>query len=104
MTDNSQIPGGSGDFIRDIDKGGVKTQVVTFDVNGTGPEKLISDTNPLPVSDRVDFNYEKLSETNDLLRILIREFQSLRLGFARELPDMPEPETLEGSSTDVHFT
>lgn len=41
------------------------------------------------------FNFEMLSETNDLLRILIREMWSLRMGFVRELRDMPDPSELD---------
>lgn len=52
MADNTTLnPGSSGDSIRDIDKGGVKTQVVTLDLGGSGAESLIAGT--VPVSGQV---------------------------------------------------
>lgn len=51
-------------------------------------------TGDLRTSDR-GFNSEMLSETNDLLRILVREIWSLRMGFIRELRDMPDPSELD---------
>lgn len=47
MADNSTLP--STDTIRDIDKGGVKTQVMVLDIGGSGTEKLASAANPIPV-------------------------------------------------------
>ena len=49
MADNS-AQGGS-DTIRDIDKGGVKTQVFALDVGGSGPESLLNQNNPMPTND-----------------------------------------------------
>lgn len=49
MSDNS-AQGGS-DTIRDIDKGGVKTQVFALDVGGSGPESLLNQNNPMPTND-----------------------------------------------------
>jgi len=52
MADNTTLnPGTGGDVIRDVDKSGKKTQVVTLDVGGAGAEALISNSNPLPISD-----------------------------------------------------
>lgn len=52
MADNTTLnPGTGGDVIRDIDKSSKKTQVVTIDVGGAGAEALISNSNPVPVSD-----------------------------------------------------
>lgn len=52
MADNSQINTGSGDTIRDIDKGsGIKTQVVVLDRGGSGAESLVSSSNPLDTRD-----------------------------------------------------
>lgn len=55
MPDNTTLnPGSNGDIIRDINKvstqfpQGAKTQVVTIDIAGAGPESLISPTNGLP--------------------------------------------------------
>lgn len=49
MADNTILPpGGGGDTIRDIDKGGLKTQVVAIDLGGAGAESLLTGT--LPVS------------------------------------------------------
>lgn len=48
MVDNTQIAGGSGDTIRDIDRSGVKTQVIQLDAGGQSSESLVSLTNPLP--------------------------------------------------------
>lgn len=50
MADNTQLnapihPGG--DIVRDIDKGGKKVQVVTFDMGGAGPESLVSGYMPV---------------------------------------------------------
>lgn len=48
MADNSTLnPGVLGDVIRDIDKSGVKTQVVTLDVGGAGAESLVAGTVPV---------------------------------------------------------
>lgn len=50
MADNTTLNAGSGgDVIRDIDKSGKKTQVVTLDVGGSGAESLISGS--VPISD-----------------------------------------------------
>jgi hypothetical protein len=55
MADNSQVVGGSGDFIRDKDRSGVKTQIVGLDLGiGDGAESLMSGTNPVPVKNRAD--------------------------------------------------
>lgn len=53
MTDNTVLPtGGGGDAIRDIDRAGIKTQVIIIDVGGqAGPESLVVPGNPLPVTD-----------------------------------------------------
>jgi predicted RecA/RadA family phage recombinase len=48
MADNSQVTTGAGDFIRDIDRGAAKTQVVQLDAGGA-VESLVSPSNPLPV-------------------------------------------------------
>ena len=50
MSDNTQVTNGSGDVIRDIDRGGVKTQVVQIDVGGASGESLASASNPVPVT------------------------------------------------------
>jgi hypothetical protein len=48
MADNTVLPaGGGGDSVRDIDKGGIKTQVVTLDVGGAGAETLLAGTVPV---------------------------------------------------------
>ena len=48
-TDNTTLNTGTGgDAIRDIDKGGIKTQVVILDLGGAGAESLLTGT--LPVS------------------------------------------------------
>lgn len=63
MADNTTLnPGTSGDAIRDIDKGGVKTQVVTLDVGGAGAETLLSGA--VPVGHR---NLDTLTLLNDIL-------------------------------------
>lgn len=50
MTDNTVLNTGSaGDTIRTIDRGGSKTQVIQEDFGGeSGPESLVSLTNPKP--------------------------------------------------------
>jgi len=50
MTDNTQVTNGTGDTYRSVDKGGVKTDAAVIDVGGTGTEKLLSQTNPMPVA------------------------------------------------------
>lgn len=51
MSDNTVLnPGASGDTIRDLDRSGVKTQVVALDGGGASGESLVSPTNPLPIS------------------------------------------------------
>ncbi|MFA6972401.1 MAG: hypothetical protein WC208_13530 [Gallionella sp.] len=43
MSDNTRLgKGEDGDTVRDIDKGGVKTQVVALDLGGSGTEILVS--------------------------------------------------------------
>jgi hypothetical protein len=49
MVDNTQVNSGSGDVIRDIDRGTAKTQVVQLDAGGASAESLVSLNNPLPV-------------------------------------------------------
>lgn len=51
MADNSTM-GGSTDIIRDVDKGGIKTQVFVIDKGGAGAESLVTDTNPMPTQAR----------------------------------------------------
>lgn len=46
MSNNTTLPG-TGDVVRDIDKGGVKTQVFTLDVGGSGAETLVAGTVPV---------------------------------------------------------
>ena len=49
MADNTLLNAGTGgDTVRDIDRAGVKTQVVQLDAGGSSAESLISGTNPLP--------------------------------------------------------
>ena len=51
MADNTVLnTGAGGDLIRDIDRSGVKTQVVALDVGGAGAEALLSTTSPMPVA------------------------------------------------------
>lgn len=47
MANNSARTPGTGEDIRSIDKSGVKTQVVTLDVGGSGAESLVSGTVPV---------------------------------------------------------
>lgn len=48
MADNTTLnPGTGGDLSRAIDKGGVKTQVVTLDLGGAGAESLTSGVVPV---------------------------------------------------------
>lgn len=50
MANNTTLnTGAGGDVIRDIDKGGVKTQVVALDAGGSGTESLVTLSNPLPI-------------------------------------------------------
>jgi hypothetical protein len=46
--DNTTLPG-TGDVVRDIDRAGVKTQVVALDIGGAAYESLVTPTNPIPV-------------------------------------------------------
>jgi hypothetical protein len=50
LADNTQVTAGSGDVIRDIDRGTSKTQVVVLDVGGAASESLVTTTNPVPIS------------------------------------------------------
>ncbi|MDE3021964.1 MAG: hypothetical protein KGI54_08900 [Pseudomonadota bacterium] len=51
MADNTILNTGTGgDTIRDLDRSGVKTQVVALDGGGASGESLVSATNPLPIS------------------------------------------------------
>lgn len=56
MADNTQINTGSGDLIRGLDKAGVKTQVMSLDIGGTGVESLLSSTNPMPVTGSLSYS------------------------------------------------
>ena len=48
MSDNTRLVlGTTGDIIRDIDKGGVKTQVITLDLGGAGAESLLTGNVPV---------------------------------------------------------
>ena len=48
MADNTILNAGTGgDTIRDIDKGGKKTQVVTLDLGGAGAESLVNGSLPV---------------------------------------------------------
>lgn len=68
MSDNTVLPG-SGEAVRDLDKGGIKTQVMALDVGGAGVEKLLSTDNPLPAAD---------AESNGLLRRILALLSSPR--------------------------
>lgn len=46
MSNNSTLPA-SGDVIRSVDKAGVKTQVVTLDLGGSGAESLVAGSIPV---------------------------------------------------------
>lgn len=51
MADNTQVTGGTtGDVMRTVDRAGIKTQTVIFDLGGAGTESLLSSTNPLPIT------------------------------------------------------
>lgn len=64
MADNTILsPGLLGDTIRDIDKSGVKTQVVTLDVGGAGAETLVAGT--VPVSGTVSVSGGATSAKQD---------------------------------------
>jgi len=50
MADNTLLNSGvGGDTIRDIDRSGVKSQVVVLDAGGSAGESLVTLTNPMPV-------------------------------------------------------
>jgi hypothetical protein len=53
MADNTQVPGGTGDTIRDKDRAGVKTQIVGLDLNIAGAETLMAGSLPVtgPLTD-----------------------------------------------------
>jgi len=49
MADNTTLNTGTGgDVIRDIDRAGIKTQVMQIDAGGAAGESLVSSSNPLP--------------------------------------------------------
>ena len=53
MADNTVLNGATvpgGDSVRDISKGGVKTQVVTLDIGGAGAELLMAGSMPVTLS------------------------------------------------------
>lgn len=50
MSDNTTLPG-TGDVVRDLDRNGVKTQVMAVDVGGQTGERILSSDNPMPVAD-----------------------------------------------------
>lgn len=48
MADNTVLSAGSGgDTIRDLDRAGVKTQVIALDVGGTAGESIVSGVVPI---------------------------------------------------------
>lgn len=51
MSDNTQVNSGSGDVVRDVDRGTAKTQVVLLDGGGQAGESLVSQQRPLPTLD-----------------------------------------------------
>lgn len=51
MADNTVLlPGAGGDTLRDVDKGGIKSQVVLLDIGGLGAESLLTGTLPVSVT------------------------------------------------------
>ena len=51
MANNTTLPAGSGgDTIRNIDKAGVKTQVIAIDLGGAGAESLLTGTMPVSLA------------------------------------------------------
>lgn len=74
MADNTTLPG-TGDIVRDLDRAGVKTQVMALDMGGADGESLLGPDNPLPVSD---------SGILALLRSMLRLLSSPR-GYDRSL-------------------
>jgi len=48
MANNTQVVAGTGDVIRDLDRTGVKTQIIGIDVNIGGAESLMSATVGMP--------------------------------------------------------
>lgn len=48
MANNTVLPG-TGETVRDIDKGGVKTQAMIIDQGGAGTEDLVDATNPMRI-------------------------------------------------------
>lgn len=67
MSDNTTL-GGSSDVVRDIDRSGVKTQVVQLDVGGATAESLVSSANPLPVT-----NLQVQATNQALLRVHVAQ-------------------------------
>ena len=50
MADNTILPAGAGgDSVRDIDKAGIKTQVMVLDLGGAGAESLLTGAMPVTV-------------------------------------------------------
>lgn len=56
MANNTTLPG-TGDVVRDIDKDGVKTQVMALDIGGAGSEVLVDANHPMPVADSAVGNF-----------------------------------------------
>ena len=56
MANNTTLPG-TGDVVRDIDKDGVKTQVMAIDIGGAGIEVLADANHPMPVADSAVGNF-----------------------------------------------
>ena len=65
MADNTILPAGAGgDTVRDIDRAGIKTQVVQLDVGGSASESLVAAGNPLPISGTVTTSPPADASTN----------------------------------------
>ena len=60
MADNTILnPGVAGDLVRDIDRAGVKTQVMALDAGGQQGESLVSLANPLPTEEMSALNADQ---------------------------------------------
>lgn len=69
MADNTQLNVTTGgDTVRDIDRSGVKTQVVALDAGGAAGESLVTSTNPMPTSiNAVNFVFSTVNSSTTQL-------------------------------------
>jgi len=83
MDNTSLNPGANGSVVRDIDKGGLHTQVVVLDLGGSGAENLATDRIPVALQARKTdgtFDYPLMDRTSHELGIIHHQHRMVHSG------------------------